>query len=252
MTGGLPGLTASAAEVYGRLYPRVAARNAAYYRRYPEDVERVREIADHLGATEVRLPDGDRLTLARLRFLGKAFGGGGGFKQVHGLIEDAWHGDELGDPFRYAVVAATGFIGHPLFAPQEGIYGRPGAATGWAAEQALAEHPGFAGDACPLLFTGEMMYRWMFTDGRALRPFERPAHQRGRRAMLVGRPTADHSPAVPGTHPRAATRPSQRDRRRGRRRHRGLHRPRPTPTGATCPVPTAGPVDIPSPLSAAT
>ncbi|MEV7690277.1 hypothetical protein [Streptomyces bungoensis] len=138
VTGGLPGLTAGAAEMYDRLYPRVAVRNAAYYRRYPEDVARVREIADHLGAKEVRLPDGDRLTIARLRFLGKAFGGGDGFEQVHGLIEDAWHGDELGDPFRYAVMAATGLIGHPLFALQESIYGRPGAATGWAAEQALA------------------------------------------------------------------------------------------------------------------
>jgi hypothetical protein len=149
----------------------VAGKNAAYYRRYPEDVARVREIADHLDGHDVRLPDGDRLTTARLRSLGKAFGSSGGFEQVHWLVEDAWHGDELSEPFRYAVMAATGFIGHPLFALQESIYGRPGEATGWAAEQRLADRPDFAADADPLLFTGEMMYRWMFEDVRTLRPF---------------------------------------------------------------------------------
>ena len=38
--GGLPGLTATADEVYSRTYPRVAAKNAEYYARYPEDVGR--------------------------------------------------------------------------------------------------------------------------------------------------------------------------------------------------------------------
>ena len=35
----------------------------------------------------------------------------------------------------------------------------------------MADHPDFAEDHDPLLFTGEMFYRWMFEEIRALRPF---------------------------------------------------------------------------------
>jgi len=64
----------------------------------------------------------------------------------------------------------TGFIDNPLFALQESIYGQ-GAATGWAAERARVHLPQFAPTATPLLFTGEMMYPWMFQEIAALRPF---------------------------------------------------------------------------------
>ncbi len=175
VTGGLPGIGTTADEVYARTYPRVAAKNAAYYRRYPEDVAAVRAIADHLDAHDVRLPDGDRLTSRRLRFLGGAFGMGAGFEQVHWILEEAWHGAELADGFRHQVMAETGLVDKPLFALQEYSYGRPGAATGWAAERALHLHPEFAADATPLLFTGEMLYRWMFEEIAALRPFRAAA-----------------------------------------------------------------------------
>jgi pimeloyl-ACP methyl ester carboxylesterase len=175
VTGGLPGITARADDVYARTYPRVAAKNAAFYRRYPGDVEAVRRIADHLDAHDVRLPDGDRLTTDRLRVLGNAFGMGDGYERVHWLLDEAWQdgpdGPELDDGFRQQVMAATGFVDAPLFALQEFTYGRPGHATGWAAQRALAEHPHFAADRTPLLFTGEMMYAWMFRDIAALRPF---------------------------------------------------------------------------------
>jgi pimeloyl-ACP methyl ester carboxylesterase len=171
VTGGLPALAADATEVYSRLYARVAAKNAAYYRRYPEDMERVRHMAEHLAAGDVRLPDGDRLTVDRFRHLGKTLGTSGGFERVHWLLEDGWDGTEPSEPFRYLVMSATAAVGNPFFALQEYIYGRPGAATGWAAERVMAGRPDFAPDAVPLLFTGEMMYPWMFRDIRALRPF---------------------------------------------------------------------------------
>jgi pimeloyl-ACP methyl ester carboxylesterase len=171
VTGGLPGLTATADDVYARTYPRVAARNAEFYRAFPGDVAVVRRIAGHLATTDVRLPDGDRLTVDRFRFLGSAFGMSYGYAQLHWLLDEAWHGDELSDTFRYAVMTATGFIDEPLFALQEYCYGRPGGATGWAAARALRTRPEFAATADPLLFTGEMMYPWMFEQIAALRPF---------------------------------------------------------------------------------
>lgn len=68
-------------------------------------------------------------------------------------------------------MAATGFVDKPIFTLQEFCYAGPGRATRWAADRALARYPQFAADADPLLFTGEMMYRWMFDDIAALRPF---------------------------------------------------------------------------------
>lgn len=171
VTGGLPGLTATADDVYARTYPRVARRNADFYRRYPGDAAAVRALADHLDATDVRLPDGDRLTTHRLRTLGLELGMSGGHEKVHWLLENAWRGAEISDGFRYDVMTATGFVDGPIFALQEFCYGRPGAATAWAAQRALDDRPEFAAGAEPLLFTGEMMYPWMFREIAALRPF---------------------------------------------------------------------------------
>jgi pimeloyl-ACP methyl ester carboxylesterase len=171
VTGGLAGLTATADDVVARTYPRVAAKNAEFYRAFPDDVSAVRRIADHLAAADVRLPDGDRLTVDRFRFLGNVFGMSYGYAQVHWLLEQAWHGAELSATFRYDVMTATAFVDQPLYALQEYCYGRPGGATGWAAARAVLSRPEFAAGATPLLFTGEMMYPWMFEQIAALRPF---------------------------------------------------------------------------------
>jgi pimeloyl-ACP methyl ester carboxylesterase len=171
VTGGLPGITATVDDWYARTYPRVAARNAEYYRHFPQDAAALRKLADHLEDNEVLLPDGDRLTARRVRFLGNAFGMSDGYATVHWLLDEAWHGDDLADGFRYAVMAATGFVDTPIAALQEFTCTSGGAATGWGAERALADHPAFAADADPLLFTGEMMYPWMFREITALKPF---------------------------------------------------------------------------------
>ena len=92
VVGGLPGLTATADDVYARTYPRVAGKNAEFYARYPDDVALVRRIADHLASHEVLLPDGDRLTTQRFRRLGSGFGMSYGYDQLHWLLEEAWHG----------------------------------------------------------------------------------------------------------------------------------------------------------------
>jgi pimeloyl-ACP methyl ester carboxylesterase len=172
VTGGLPGLSATADEVYARTYPRVAAKNAAFYERYPDDAAVVRRIANHLEAHVVELPDGDRLTVRRFRLLGSMFGMSDGYERLHWLLDEAWHGPELSDMFLHAVLALTGNVEGPLFALQEYTYGRPGSgASAWAADRAMAEHPGFGEERDPLLFTGEMFYPWMFEEIRALKPF---------------------------------------------------------------------------------
>ncbi|MEU4197639.1 alpha/beta fold hydrolase [Kribbella sp. NPDC026611] len=173
VTGGLASIDPSAAEVYRRTYPRVAAKNREFYRRYPHNVERVGRIADRLAADDVRLPDGDRLTVRRLQSLGIDFGMKPGYERIHWLLDEAFDGDELSDVFLGQVLGSSSYLGNPLFAGlQESIYASGEGVTGWAAETERARHPEFAEDTRPLLFTGEMMYPWMFAEIRGLRPFQ--------------------------------------------------------------------------------
>ncbi|MEV0404786.1 alpha/beta fold hydrolase [Actinoallomurus sp. NPDC050550] len=172
VTGGLPGLDPSAAEVYRRTYPRVEAKNREFYRRYPQHVEHVGRIADRLSEGDVRLPDGDVLTVRRLQSLGIDFGMKPGYERMHWLLDEAFNGDELSAVFLHGVLARSSYSDSPLFAAlQESIYGHGAGATGWAAQAERARHPRFAEDARPLLFTGEMIYPWMFQEISELRPF---------------------------------------------------------------------------------
>lgn len=71
LLGGLPPVRNNPDDVYARLYPRVKRRNEAYYKKYPEDVERVRRIVKFLtrfGDTTVRVQGGEGYLSAR-RFL---------------------------------------------------------------------------------------------------------------------------------------------------------------------------------------
>lgn len=183
VAGGLPGLTATADDVYARTYPRVRDRVHEFYARYPDDAGRLRQVADLLTAQDVRLPDGDRLTVRRLRTLGLLLGMGDGFERLHWLLDEAL--DDDGGPtdtFRYQVMGLTGFTDNPLFAVlQETLYGQGAGPTGWAASRALAAHPEFTEAADPLLLTGEMIYPWMFDDIRGLRPFAQAADLLARR-----------------------------------------------------------------------
>lgn len=173
VAGGLAALRPSADEVYRRTYPRAAGKSRLYYKRYPDDVARVAAIADFIDGNEVSLPDGDRLTVKRLQTIGIDLGMAPGHENVHWLIDEAFSASgRLSDHFLASVMGLTSYDGGPLFAAlQESIYGHGAGATAWAAERIRASHPEFDPAARPLLFTGEMMYPWMFEEIRSLRPF---------------------------------------------------------------------------------
>jgi pimeloyl-ACP methyl ester carboxylesterase len=170
VTGGIPGLSATAEDVYAITFPRAATRTLEYYARYPEDQAAVERLVDHLSGHDVVLPDGDVLTPHRLRSLGKAFGMSDGFASVHWLLDEAWAGDELHPSFLYEVESRTGFVDNVLYPLQEYCYAA-GGATGWAAQREYDRRPEFAADARPVLLTAEMMFPWMFREIRSLRPF---------------------------------------------------------------------------------
>jgi len=181
ITGGLPGLDAQPEDVYRHTYATVAARNAAHYDRYPGDVGAAREVAGHLAARDVRLPDGSPLTVERFQSIGGMLGAANGSHELHYLLEDPWDGDGgLSDAFLADVADRASFLRAPLYAVlHEACYAQ-GPATRWAAQRVRAEFPAFDpaaavdGDA-PLLFTGEMIYPWMFGADPALVPLREAA-----------------------------------------------------------------------------
>jgi len=183
VAGGLPGLDPSAEAVYRHTYPRVRAKNEIFYKRYPDDRALVARIADFLDANVVRLPDGDRLSVRRFQSLGLDFGMGPGFENIHWLLDEAFAApDRLSDQFLGALMHATAYSGNPLFAAiHEAIYGEGEGATEWAAGRVLAEFPEFDAKARPLLFTGEMIYPWMFEEIALLKPFRAAAEALARR-----------------------------------------------------------------------
>jgi len=180
IAGGLPGLAVTADDVYRETYPLAAARSLAHYARYPQDEDRARRIAAHLLAAEVTLPSGAPLTAAAFQSLGICLGMSSGSQQLHYLLEDAFDGGELSDDFRYRAQALLTFAGRPLYALlHEACYAQ-GQATRWSAERVRAEFGGFSAEAAvergdPVLFTGEMVYPWMFRADPLLRPLAEAA-----------------------------------------------------------------------------
>jgi hypothetical protein len=165
----------------------VADRNRRYYERYPDDVARVRDIADHLAENDVRLPGGGRLSVRRFQQLGLSFGASDGFEHIHYIVEHAFvrgpAGLEPSYVFLREVENASYFETRPIYVLlHEAIYCQ-NQASRWAAERVRAEFPEFdSGARDPLFFTGEMVYPWMFDDYEHLGPLREVAQILAERA----------------------------------------------------------------------
>jgi hypothetical protein len=116
ITGGLPGLPATADNVYAWTLPRIRDKNAEYRHRYPDDVARLRRIADTVATGRVRLPDGDLPTVRRIARPGPDVRHGGRLRErVHWLLDEALdaRSGELSDTFLPQVMNPTGFVDQP-------------------------------------------------------------------------------------------------------------------------------------------
>jgi pimeloyl-ACP methyl ester carboxylesterase len=174
VTGGLPPLHGGPDRVYRATFRRLIARNRRYYERYPDDADRVRELVRFLDANDVRLPSGDRLSGRRFLQRGSVFGMSDGFERVHYLVERAFVDGEPAYPFLRDVDYFLSYEAHPIYAVlHEAIYCQ-GEASRWSAERVRAELPEVDA-ADPPLFTGEMIYPWMFDEYRLLRPLKQAA-----------------------------------------------------------------------------
>ena len=109
-----------------------------------------------------------------------------GSDDLHYLLEDPFADGELSDAFLHAAAQRLSFATGPLYAVlHEACYAQ-GAPTHWSAQRIRAEFGEFDAAAAldgggPLLFTGEMIYPWMFDADPVLRPL------RGAAGVLAGR-----------------------------------------------------------------
>jgi len=177
-TGGLAPIGQSIDAVYKATFQKVISRNKAYYEKYPEDVEAVHEIAYHIKSKGgLRLPSGTTLTVRLFLTLGINFGFHGGFNTVHDLIlrikSDLSQFQFLTRPTLTALDAEFSFENAVIYAVlHESIYCQRNASD-WSAERvgkSLAEFPWLHGSPetpsvlreRPLLFSGEMIFPFMF------------------------------------------------------------------------------------------
>jgi pimeloyl-ACP methyl ester carboxylesterase len=182
ITGGLPPLAAHPDDIYRQTYVRCRERNVAYYKRYPDDVEAVQTIIGHLAENRIELPSGDPLTPRRFQLGGLALGMSDGFESIHYLVEDAFiagpNGPELGFHFLTEVEHSLAYATNPIFSLlHEPIYCQ-GFASNWSAERIRGEFPEFDPLRTdePALFTGEMIYPWMFDEIGQISPLGDAAH----------------------------------------------------------------------------
>lgn len=206
MTGGLPPIKRTAHEVYARTFATLRKRNEAYYKKFPEDVKRVRRIASFIHNSDptthsIPLPAGGRLTVPGFLALGIAFGTHGGLDEVHNTVlrmdTDLEIFGFLTRGTLAAVEAGIAWEGHPIYALlHECIYfANPSTRRaevgeeevpepGWAAYQVGALDPHFSwlrGDEAissllsspetPLYFSGEMIFPIHISSSPSLSPF---------------------------------------------------------------------------------
>ncbi|PWI74440.1 proline iminopeptidase [Purpureocillium lilacinum] len=172
LTGGLAPVGKTPEQVYGATFRKTAERNEQYFTKFPEDVEVLRQLAAYIeGEGGIALPSGGTLTVPRLLTIGIAFGGHGGFDNVHSTL---MHLKTSLDQFGFFTRAAlqpletfTPFDTNIIYAIlHEAIY-CDGIPSDWAAYRvgkALKEfawlNPGYvcATSTEPLFFSGEMIF----------------------------------------------------------------------------------------------
>ncbi len=164
-TGGLSAVGRHCDDVYALCYAKMQQTSEAYYRRFPEDRSVIRRLLDAAAAGDLVLPDGEVVSVSRLRSLGHSLGSDDGWLGLHSLLEL----DPHSNAFRYDLADLLPFGGrNPLYyVIHESSYA-DGVTTDWSAER--TEPAVFRED--PTLLTGEHVRRAWLDTVPALRPWK--------------------------------------------------------------------------------
>ncbi|MBT1446452.1 alpha/beta hydrolase [Shewanella sp. JM162201] len=176
ITGGIPPLGRSADEVYQATFKRVVQKNQEFYQRFTDAEALVSRLRDYLKDHEVMLPGNIRLSVEMLQLLGIHLGMEDGPEAVYYLLEQALQtthsGCKINPLFIERFTQMLDYNTNPLFAVlHEAIYCEQQASQ-WAAERVRSTLPEFAPEAEKLLFTGEMIFPWMFDCFSNLQPLK--------------------------------------------------------------------------------
>jgi pimeloyl-ACP methyl ester carboxylesterase len=173
VTGGIPGLTRHVDDNYRSTYRQVLVRTCDLDAEFPRVRTTLRAVAHHVEQTDEQLPDGERLTVARLQEIGHVLGQENGPIRLHYLAESAWAGSRLSQEFLHGVHGLiSGYATAPLYALVHECCGLDaGESTRWSAERVRAEFPELDAPDGPLPLTGEAIYRHTIARQPALAPF---------------------------------------------------------------------------------
>lgn len=180
ITGGIPSLNRSADEVYQATYLRVIAKNNDFFNRFTDAQELVKALAQHISDNEIRLATGEQLTVEMLQLLGINIGMEQGPESVYYLLEHALittaSGTIVNPLFLAHFCQLLDYNSNPIFALlHESIYCQQ-SASNWSAHRVRQQYSQFNYSADkPFLFTGEMIYPWMFEQFNNLKPLKEAA-----------------------------------------------------------------------------
>ena len=180
ITGGIPSLDRPAEEVYQATYQRVIAKNNDFFKRFSDARTLVDDLAKYLYENKVYLATGEQLTVEMLQLLGINIGMEQGPEAVYYLLEQALietpHGIDVNPLFLHQFSQFLDYNTNPIFAlMHESIYCQQ-QASAWAAHRIRAQYSQFNyRPDKPLLFTGEMVYPWMFAQFEQLIPLQQAA-----------------------------------------------------------------------------
>ncbi|ELW1729542.1 alpha/beta fold hydrolase [Vibrio fluvialis] len=167
ITGGVPSLSRQPDDVYRATFQRTLGKNTAFFAQFPQAQAMCQRIADHLLANDVRLPNGQRFTVEQFQQIGIHFGMSDAFMPTYFTLENAFIDVDGKETLRYEflqhMMMDQGFQTNPIYAIlHEAIYCQ-GFASQWSAHRMRDAFPEFHYQSGqPFLFTGEMVFPWMF------------------------------------------------------------------------------------------
>lgn len=168
ITGGLSGIGRTAEEVYSLTYDKLRSASLSYYRRFPEHRDAMRRLVDLAADSRIVLPDGEVVSVSRLRSLGLLLGSDHGWQTLWALLDQ----DPATNAFLHDLVAALPYRGrNPLYYVLHESSYADGVVTNWAAER--VEPDDFRQD--PTLLTGEHVRREWAETVPAFRPWREVA-----------------------------------------------------------------------------
>jgi len=181
VTGGIPSIVRDADDVYQATYQRVSDKNKLFFAQFPAAQQICCEIAQYLLENEIKLPNGQRFTVEQFQLIGINLGRGSANLPLYFLLESAFISNngrkELSYSFLNQMQQEQAYLTNPIYAIlHESIYCQ-GFASNWSAHRVREQHAQFnyqSGEA--FMFTGEMVYPWMFEQLETLKPLREAAN----------------------------------------------------------------------------